>query len=573
MTATKTGSKKRGDANGNRLVISYLRFSRPEQLKGDSVRRQLEASKKWASERQLSIDESLTDYGISAYRGANADGDSALGSFLRLCELGQIPQGSILLVESLDRLSRNELLEALELFLSIIRRGIKIVTLMDGQEYSRESLNQNMMGLQYSIMQMSLAHEESAKKAFRVSKAWAEKRRNMDRKPLTGKLPAWLKLVDNKIVVDPAKAAVVKRMFKMVRDGHGLHAITKTLNRDAQPIGRVKRFQRSYVFKILHNRSVFGEFQPHKIVHENRKKRREPVGDPIKNYFPGIISETEFYAAQNALKARQTMRGPTSKFINLFTGMLYCMEDESPLQVVNKGNGRCYCSSAAMLGLKGAASAIRFPVRVFEAAMLAKIAQPELYRRNDLQLQSVQMDLSASTGQLAEVEGRITAIQEAMVKAGGNAASVVKMLGQLDSRRAELVAAIGQLKGRLEGLGQGGATTDLVKMVVNKIRSCASQKGKKWDFSVEQRKQLRAGLRRLVQRIDCHFVREGRDYIAATKTTLQNGVEFDTTFRANHLSQMLRDKKGHPVRHERKAPETAYELDMLVEFPEGFQPA
>ncbi|HEV8603810.1 MAG TPA: recombinase family protein, partial [Tepidisphaeraceae bacterium] len=191
MIAMKTGKKRkahdRGDANGNRLVISYLRFSRPEQLKGDSVRRQLEASKKWAAERQLTIDESLTDYGISAYRGANADGDSALASFLRLCELDQIPRGSILLVESLDRLSRNALLEALELFLSIIRRGIKIVTLMDGQEYTSESLNQNMQGLMYSIMQMSLAHEESAKKASRLSDAWEQKRRTMDRTPLTGR--------------------------------------------------------------------------------------------------------------------------------------------------------------------------------------------------------------------------------------------------------------------------------------------------------------------------------------------------------------------------------------------------
>src|SRR4029079_5175850 len=109
---------------------------------------------------------------------------------------------SVLLVEQLDRLSRNALLEALELFLSIIRRGITVVTLMDGQEYTRESLNKNMMQLQYSIMMMALAHEESAKKSERLAHAWVGKRERVGDKILTRRLPAWLKIEGEKIVRD-----------------------------------------------------------------------------------------------------------------------------------------------------------------------------------------------------------------------------------------------------------------------------------------------------------------------------------------------------------------------------------
>jgi DNA invertase Pin-like site-specific DNA recombinase len=50
---------------------SYIRFSRPEQMRGDSLRRQTEAAEKWAAENGLVIDQSLTDLGLSAYRGLN----------------------------------------------------------------------------------------------------------------------------------------------------------------------------------------------------------------------------------------------------------------------------------------------------------------------------------------------------------------------------------------------------------------------------------------------------------------------------------------------------------------------
>src|ERR1700758_3473375 len=50
-------------------AYSYIRFSSPEQAKGDSLRRQTEAAEAYAKERGLSLDSSLTfrDLGISAF--------------------------------------------------------------------------------------------------------------------------------------------------------------------------------------------------------------------------------------------------------------------------------------------------------------------------------------------------------------------------------------------------------------------------------------------------------------------------------------------------------------------------
>jgi DNA invertase Pin-like site-specific DNA recombinase len=102
-------------------AYSYVRFSTPEQIKGDSLRRQLAASEAYAEAHGLELDSSLSmrDLGVSAYRGANRT-KGALGAFLKQVEMGAIPAGSVLLVESLDRLTREQAVDAHRLFLSII---------------------------------------------------------------------------------------------------------------------------------------------------------------------------------------------------------------------------------------------------------------------------------------------------------------------------------------------------------------------------------------------------------------------------------------------------------------------
>ena len=90
-------------------AYSYIRFSTPEQEKGDSLRRQIEQSETYAQTHGLTLDDSLrlTDRGLSAFHGIHRT-KGALGEFHRLVEQGEIEPGSVLLVESLDRLLRDK---------------------------------------------------------------------------------------------------------------------------------------------------------------------------------------------------------------------------------------------------------------------------------------------------------------------------------------------------------------------------------------------------------------------------------------------------------------------------------
>ena len=86
-------------------AYSYLRFSTPEQMTGDSFRRQSTMAVEYAAKRGLELDQKLTfhDLGVSAYRGKNAD-TGRLAEFLEAVEAGLVPKGSFLLVEFLDRI-------------------------------------------------------------------------------------------------------------------------------------------------------------------------------------------------------------------------------------------------------------------------------------------------------------------------------------------------------------------------------------------------------------------------------------------------------------------------------------
>src|SRR5438067_1359017 len=110
-------------------AFSYIRFSKPEQLRGDSLRRQKEWGERLCQARGWHLDTGLRlqDLGVSAFRGKNADTGS-LGAFIDAIQMGKVQPGDVLLLENLDRLSRDEIDEAYGLFRQVLRSGVEIVT-------------------------------------------------------------------------------------------------------------------------------------------------------------------------------------------------------------------------------------------------------------------------------------------------------------------------------------------------------------------------------------------------------------------------------------------------------------
>ncbi|WP_235836058.1 recombinase family protein [Acetivibrio thermocellus] len=330
-------------------AYSYIRFSSPEQEKGDSLRRQIQLSEEYCKQHGLILDDTLklTDRGLSAFKGIHRT-KGALGEFLRLVEEGKIPPGSVLLVENLDRLSREQILDALNQFTSIIKAGIKIVTLQDGMEYDQESINQNWAQLIISITYMARAHDESETKSKRISAVWENKRSKAGNggEKLTAKAPAWLKLSQDrtKFILIPEAAKAIELIFRKKLAGKGAERIARELNEDPNiwepPRTGPKKtggWRGSYINKILRSRAVIGEFQPHKLV----DGKRQPIGDPIPDYFPPVIDKELFYQVQAQLQANAEKKGNaggrTGKVSNLFTHVIKCGLCGYPMHFINKG--------------------------------------------------------------------------------------------------------------------------------------------------------------------------------------------------------------------------------------------
>ncbi|HDS1061164.1 recombinase family protein [Pseudomonas putida] len=387
-------------------VFSYIRFSSAKQSAGDSYARQVQAAKAFCDENGLEL-AALREYlffdaGRSAFKGKHLDDTGELARFLSYVEDGTVPPGSYLVVESLDRLSRERVRDALPRFLDLLAKGINVYTSVDKRLYTKDY---NELDLIISIISMSRAHEESATKGGRVSSAWRAKQKEARAtgKPLGKLRPLWLDVTPDGYVLNPDKAAVVRRIFDLSTKGHGSRIIAATLNQEGIPAfsaGR-KNFSGLWGFStvrhILDSRTTLGEYQPHIFI----DGKRTPDGDPIKNYFPSVVTEDEFYLAQAARTSRKThsVTKATTNF-NVLAGILNCYKCGSAMHLQGQRGRKYYKCSKTTRGLCDAG--------IISAPRTEQVFKEILTKVDSLSL--VQDSSGSLQKSLQIVEGRIASL-------------------------------------------------------------------------------------------------------------------------------------------------------------------
>ena len=126
---------------------------------------------------------------------------------------------------------------------------------------------------------MTRAHEESSIKALRVGDAWRKKKDDArtGTKQLVIMPRLWLTHNDGVYVINEPRADVVRRIFQMSIDGYGKIAIAKALNAESIASFKGGTWATSSLQKLLTNKAVIGEYQPH----TGKWPHAIPVGDPI----------------------------------------------------------------------------------------------------------------------------------------------------------------------------------------------------------------------------------------------------------------------------------------------------
>jgi DNA invertase Pin-like site-specific DNA recombinase len=489
-------SEARGESEVK--AYSYVRFSSPEQSKGDSLRRQLEQTESYCQEHGLTLDKtlSLRDLGLSAFRGKNV-AQGKLGQFLKLVEQGRIPKGSVLIVENLDRLSRDQVGEAVHLFMSILRGGVDVVTLTDRHRFSQSSLN-NPIELMVSIMTFYRSHDESAQKSYRLRKAWEQKRKRLGSAVATSRVPAWLRLnkQSGKIEEIPESANVVRRVFRLSREGMGHHTIAKQLNQEGVAcLGKGKCWHGSYIAKLLSSRTVLGEYQPH----TTQSGRRTPIGDPITNYYPAVISERDFNGAKAAKASRRGKLGrpTTGTKRNLFSGLVRCGYCGEKMQWVNKdGSWIAMVCANAMRGL--GCSYNGFPYADLESSFLDFCTEIDISSLVHVEkTDAIVGEIQETEGAILEVNRQLENLLDAIGSGSGeNApAALLKRVGEKELEKARIEARLDELR---TSLGTTESPEDRIQ-AVNSIRRKAADVALSEDDNLRLR--LSECIRGLVQEI------------------------------------------------------------------------
>ena len=505
-------------------VYSYIRFSSERQSHGDSVRRQLEKSREYCDRNGLVLDESfrLSDLGMSAFKGRNVK-EGALAGFLADVEGGRVPRGSGLIIESLDRLSREQIPDALQLFIRILSAGINIITLTPERVHTRESIN-DLAGLIEPIVIMSRANEESVLKSDRSRQNWVKKHREAKSKKVMGKhCPWWVRLGDNGYELVPDRAVVVRKMFGLRADGKSLNTILKWLNGEGIKPALSENWNATMVSHILNSRATMGEYHPSLSINAQRVWQ-----DPIEGYYPAVVSVGEFHSVSSAKagrtgsrksrvatgteeakeildKVRKPRKPRADPWVNVFNGLAFA-PDGHPYTIHAQPETRSgadtitvrrLTSSGALRHIPGSRKD-RVPYLAYERGFfncMKELDPKEFAGEGD---RNVAAELADLSGRIADIETNMDRIKDRM-KTSKNADVLLDSIESLGDARRSLLFDLEQLQSRasnhrMEAVGE-------IKTLATLLETASEEESRKL------RSQIRGRLRSLVKRIDIQILK------------------------------------------------------------------
>jgi DNA invertase Pin-like site-specific DNA recombinase len=311
-------------------VFVYIRFSTPRQEGGDSRERQLLSTKQFCDSHLWTITELIEDLGRSAYKGDHLNGGN-LGKFSDRVRAGEIPPGSILVVEQIDRLSREGHGKALHWMNEMMAAGLRIAVVQGGRIFDQESLAESIVDTVEILVRAKLANDESKLKSVRGAGAWQRKMEAAasDHSVLTASCPGWLEVAPTGegiggtgFTVLPERAAIVRKIFEWSADGFGLQAVVKRLNDNGlKPWGRSGGgWSPTHIKRLLEAPSPEGDFIPY-FSHPAK-----PNGQRIVGYYPRIVDAALVSSARAALVSRRGTGGRRygNGAANLFSGLFVC---------------------------------------------------------------------------------------------------------------------------------------------------------------------------------------------------------------------------------------------------------
>ena len=360
-----------------------------------------------------------------------------------------------------------------------------------------------------SLFEMSSAHGESERKSQRLKESWKNKRANIEKRKLTARAPEWLQLNKDKteFKVFEDRAKVIKQIFEMKKDLNGIGSISKTLN-ETSGIWKPKNgWRRSYINKILRNDSVIGNFQPHKKI----DGKRQPTGEPIENYYPGIIDKSLFYEIQEQIKKNRHFGGKTGTISNLFGHIAFCEYCGAPMRLENKGNssrsgGKSFICDNARRGRGCHKYRLKYePLENLILEFCKGLDVSDILGKDDkkkAELETLKSTYITISHELETAKTDIKNLLDRLQKTTIDSVSVhiENRIQEIDEKKKQLASDKTELEKKIEVLESASQNIEMEIASVKELIEI--MKDVEEDKRIDIRKKLRDRIRNLIHRID-----------------------------------------------------------------------
>lgn len=325
-------------------LYTYKRISTKDQIKGSGLEQQITESNIEFVQDKFSLKQVITlesGVGLSGFHAKHLEEGEALREFIDGCKAGVIPEGSILLVYSLDRLSRMTGLTAItDVYAPIVTNKVKIYTLAENQLFDDSDMSQL-----FATLLFQRSHNESKTKSQRVTgsilTAVQKYQKEGVRTPKLTKAPFW---IDNDTCEVNECVGAVKAIVAWRIEGVGYNAITTRLQeqypkKTSRADSKTSNFwEQNKVHKVLNNIDMLLGHKSVSVLGETYT---------LKNYYPSVITSQQ---AIELKRLQGTFRTPSIN-VNKLKSLtkIKCGTCGYPLNFAKKGNGHFYyfCSGAA----------------------------------------------------------------------------------------------------------------------------------------------------------------------------------------------------------------------------------
>ena len=425
-------------------AYSYRRFSHEKQAAGSSLARQLKMAQDYCQRHGLELDETLTfeDAAVSAWKGKNRQ-EGALSVFLQAISDGLVQPGSLLLVESFDRLSREGWLPTAGLCQQIANAGVPIVILKSQRVYDKEMLA-SLEGGVTLVVEASLATEESNQKSRRVKEAWVGRIHKAveEGANIAEIVPSWLTIPPKvkgvsdtrKITFNEERKDIVLRRVNEYLAGKGKQAIARDLNADKVPCfsdtqtGRKRKAQwwEGTIIRIINNPAICG-------IYKDRT-----------DYFPAVITVDQWNDIREMERSSHRRMSPRHNVLaNPLSGVACCLCGSIMTRICTTIKTKRYYRLTCMAKKSGKAKHTRYSIQYDKALALVLKWLPTIIDEAPIVDAAFESEIQRLNDELVSVQAQIDRLVAAIEQGLGSVIVNERIMG-LEAHRKDLAAQLTQ---------------------------------------------------------------------------------------------------------------------------------